>query len=611
MPLPPLTPLPSDALTEALDSGAISTAEYALERARSVFALRSVRDEFGDVERVDSHAATLVLRDLSLRLPALDAEEEALAVDILERPTEGGSQDPYLEYTVEEAPPIDTAHFRIHYVTSSDDRSTASYAAQVSQFMEEVWAREVTTLGWTAPKPDGSRGGGENKFDVYLGNVGADSLYGYCSVDPGQRSPSQHSYCVLDNGFTEFRGTSADAAAKVTAAHEFNHALHFTYDVTDDPWFMEATATWMEDEVYDDIDDNYQYLGTSALSHPEVPADTWAEFMDPTLGGFQYGQFVWLRYLSESRGPGVIRDIWEKTASVDVYSLEAIAAVVGGRNGFANRFADFAAVNAKPSLFYEEGTRYESIVAPPRTLEVPLAAGVPVTGAQAGVDHLTSRYISFRPQDDVAADAPITIAVDVGTRPMQRATVVGLTGTTMTTKRIVLTDGEGHVTVPFGDQSEVVLVLTNGSNRLSRCSPWSGRPYSCGGSPVDDNRSFTYAAVTGAKAVKPPEPVTAPRVRNLTASPKVISPNGDGFKDSTKITFDLVHDGAVTLSIVKNGKVVAPLARNEPLDAGSYWIRWSGRSAAGRVVKNGTYTVKLKAVIEDVTIKKTSVTVRS
>ena len=37
---------------------------------------------------------------------------------------------------------------------------------------------------------------------------------------------------------------------EVTAAHELFHAVQFAYDYDEDAWFMEATATWAEDEVY-------------------------------------------------------------------------------------------------------------------------------------------------------------------------------------------------------------------------------------------------------------------------------------------------------------------------------------------------------------------------
>src|SRR4249919_415778 len=65
--LPALAPAPDDALTDALESGELTKAEYALERAQSLFRLGKVRREFGDVERPGPRDATLILRDLAVR----------------------------------------------------------------------------------------------------------------------------------------------------------------------------------------------------------------------------------------------------------------------------------------------------------------------------------------------------------------------------------------------------------------------------------------------------------------------------------------------------------------------------------------------------------------
>src|SRR5688500_2240659 len=65
--LPAMVPSRPDALSRALKTGVLSDAEYALERARSLFALGAVRDRFGAVNRPDPHMATLILRDLVLR----------------------------------------------------------------------------------------------------------------------------------------------------------------------------------------------------------------------------------------------------------------------------------------------------------------------------------------------------------------------------------------------------------------------------------------------------------------------------------------------------------------------------------------------------------------
>ena len=88
-PLPALAPAPDDALTDALETGELTEAEYALERAASVFELPEVREEFGDVERAGRHDVTLYLRDLALRVDDLAGADRRQAKRILARPPGG------------------------------------------------------------------------------------------------------------------------------------------------------------------------------------------------------------------------------------------------------------------------------------------------------------------------------------------------------------------------------------------------------------------------------------------------------------------------------------------------------------------------------------------
>ena len=76
-------------------------------------------------------------------------------------------------------------------------------------------------------------------------------------------------YCVLDNDFAEAQyGAPPMHSLRVTAAHEFFHAVQFAYDYGEDPWLMEATATWMEERVADDVNDNRQYLPYGQVGAP-------------------------------------------------------------------------------------------------------------------------------------------------------------------------------------------------------------------------------------------------------------------------------------------------------------------------------------------------------
>src|SRR3954468_22794124 len=91
--LPTLTPVAPDALSRALERGELSEAQYALERARSLFRLGAVRREFGAVARPRPRDATPILRDLLARIRLLSPSDRAAARGILSRPTDNTFSD--------------------------------------------------------------------------------------------------------------------------------------------------------------------------------------------------------------------------------------------------------------------------------------------------------------------------------------------------------------------------------------------------------------------------------------------------------------------------------------------------------------------------------------
>jgi hypothetical protein len=82
-----------DALTRALRSERLSPAKYALARARSLFQLGAVRDQYGDVDRPDPRDATMLLRDLALSYRNLSGADREQADSILARPSEGSADE--------------------------------------------------------------------------------------------------------------------------------------------------------------------------------------------------------------------------------------------------------------------------------------------------------------------------------------------------------------------------------------------------------------------------------------------------------------------------------------------------------------------------------------
>ena len=607
----------SDALARAFQNGRLSRAELALERARSLFELREVRAEYGDVARPDPHSATHLLMDLALSLRELSGQDRERAAQILARPTDPTGSGLVGPYETTEAPPLCTTNLCVHYVTTTNDApATATWHQDTSAIFEEVWNQEINVMGYRAPKSDlsSTEDGGNGQFDVYIQELGQFGVYGYCTTDDPKLNTNGvffdvSSYCVVDDDYPpeQYPATNGLDAMRVTAAHEFFHAVQFGYDATEDPWLKEATASWMEDEVYDTINDSVQYLERGPLAFPHLPLDTLTEGTEP-YGSYEYGAWVFFRHLSEQDSPfgaEAIHDIWTRLDSKtrdfrDVYSLKAMQQMAAARGtSVRDLYARFAAEALAPTVFFEEGAE-NSYPSPPIHRTVDLTTTSPLSSsANVTLDHLSSRYIAFTPGADVGADQRMTMAVDLpDTVKGSEATVVVMkTGVPPDIQPLTLdTDGTGNITVDFGRGvvERVVLVLSNGSIRFgSDCFRYT-TVFSCGGAtPTDDNQIFAYAAQLGEEA--PPvtggADITPPRITNVSDGPDPFRPNGTR---TVKIRWTLTEDAFMKITITNSsGTRVLTFTRSIPAD--EYFFTWNG-VFRNKLTKAGKHTYKLSAV---------------
>ncbi len=521
--LPALTaPSIPDALSRSLSRGRISAAGYALERARSLFDLAGVRARFGHVARPDPRSATLVLRDLALRIGQLSGRPRATADRILARPTDGAG-DPFDDgYTVSEEPPECSADVCVHYVATTADApdpddldmsGVPDYVESVANVLDHVWAEEVDGLGYRAPKSDATsdNDGGNARLDVYLADIGGGGLYGYCASDDPHLEPPPYDYwdmsafCVLDDDYdiSQFGYPNPMHPLKVTAAHEFFHAVQFAYDIGEDGWLMESTATWMEEHVYDAIDDNRQYLATSPLAQPSIP-------LDRTSGFRVYGTWIFWQFLTEYFGgsapdASIVRAVWRRAdgsqVGPDMYSTKALASAVGARTIDGTRwrfrwaFADFGVWNGRPATFYDEGDAYPSA---PVSRSVTLTKAAPSMNSTAKLDHLTNRFVVARRGSGLRADAGLRVTVNgPPDKTGPEATVVVIRKSGAASSKVVALNaaGNGTVTVAFGTTvSRVVVITTNASTRYRDCYQ-DLTPFACfGGVPLDQDRTYSFRA---------------------------------------------------------------------------------------------------------------------
>jgi hypothetical protein len=509
--LPALVP-GTGRLWDRLQAGELSEAEYALEAARRGLASRpdAARSDAG---RAGAGEVSMLLRDVAVRLSGLDAEGRAQARRLLARPTEGAADLRGDGYQVP-AEVACSANVCVHWVSStvdappvedSDGDAIPDWAEVVAGELEFVWESVVSGLGFRPPRSDETSAdhGPDGRLDVYLKDLGGDT-FGYCATDDPAGESGRwdlSAFCVLDNDFSAAQFDAPPLQSlRATAAHEFFHAVQFGYDFAEDFWLMETTATWAEEHVYPDANDNRQYLTASAIVAPGRP-------LDFARDDFEYGNWVFWAFLTEYLGdasgpdPTVVRDVWRladaASGATDVHSTEAVRRVVTRRGfGFSQLFSRFAQANRVARDWYADGGSYP---------QSPAAAGHTLTRGSPAVrwhrqrlDHLSNAHVVFRPGSGVTgARWRLVLDVDLPRRVRGSAASVAVRyrdGRVRWWDLVLTSAGDARaVRFPFSRAAvaSVELTLTNASIRY-RC--WEGTVLACRGIPLDDDLAHWYRA---------------------------------------------------------------------------------------------------------------------
>lgn len=261
---------------------------------------------------------------------------------------------------------LDTEHFRIHYTLSGEDavppantnaNQHPDYVEEVARAMEYSWYAEIEHFGWAAPPDDGELGG-DARYDVYLQNLFENDIAGYTEggyrdtiVGDNPNSPAvetraSHSFVVLDNDYVEYTehpypGISRLDYMRSTAAHEFAHAIQYGYDSSEPhEWLWEATATWMQEEVFDGVNDANEAL-PAIFKSPDTCQLAYGGEKRVEDTDHWYGLWIFLRYLSEHYGHAAVRHLWELSVRQDGYAVwESLLAEKGtSLNDFFSEFS--------------------------------------------------------------------------------------------------------------------------------------------------------------------------------------------------------------------------------------------------------------------------------
>ena len=144
--------------------------------------------------------------------------------------------------------------------------------------------------------------------------------------------------------------------------------------------------------------------------------------------------------------------------------------------------------------------------------------------------------------------------------------------------------------VEVKDAAGTILATGTGSGRAIGWT-WDARRMIYG--------RYTYTMSSGADVrpaagiVPSPPPL---RVERLQAVPAVLTPNGDGHSERTRVSFALTTAATVRVTVFSGGTPVRTLAAGARLGAGRASFTWAGRRDNGTRVPDGAYTVRVEAV---------------
>ncbi len=269
-------------IKQAFNRGEIDSETALVYRVLKVVAPERLPDSFkADKVRFEK-CATLIMLELSARWPGLSAGSRKRLEPYLLRNSRliPKAPDRRDKGVFQSSLPnsCQTTNFNIEWGNTiptitewqdNDSNGRPDYIDNLAVYLETCWAHEVETLQLLEPDQSSTY-----YVNVYVANTGdgaptlGSNIYGYTTTfpyDTGLSGPLDMAYIVMNDDYSAFPANDDPegkfkGAMKVTFAHEFFHVIQFTYDIDEAGWFMELSATWMEDEIFTDVNDYYNYL---------------------------------------------------------------------------------------------------------------------------------------------------------------------------------------------------------------------------------------------------------------------------------------------------------------------------------------------------------------
>lgn len=552
--------------------------QYSKERRNSLFlkALSVIPEHkiptefrFLIFESSPPKCATIILEEVRQNLGMFSSEQKAILNKVFQRPS--------LPLSFVSS----TGRFKIHFADQGSDavplddvnsNSIPDFVEEVALAFENSHENEVEVLGYQMPPDDAGVDGPE--YDIYLQDLGL-GFYSFTQAEaeiPETPQDDMRSFTVLDNDFQNEHFTTGIQGALVSAAHEYFHAVQFGYRIfsnINEGFYYELCSTWIEDVIYDEINDYYQAL-PSFFQNTGIPFNL---FDDASLKSF--GESVWNHFLVKKYADfSVVRNTWEHM-QLNLGVLDAIDQALNERgSNLLTDFTEFAVWNyftggrADSIAYYEESHAYPEIFL---NGEVEIVSDTSIVDSSLSLTH---KYYRLTNQSDQGFSIKFTQKED------DFWAFLIIFNPSISTSSLhfcnPLIEPDGHV---LDSQSEVVLIPVN--TRI------------IGGEdlPVLNNTYQTF------KLEITPIPITGidNEHSNLPSELKLNQNYPNPFNPETEISFQLPEANHVVIKIYNvRGEEIRTLTDGQ-YQVGGHQIRWDGKDNNGNLVPSGVYLYQLKS----------------
>ncbi|MDD3807058.1 MAG: T9SS type A sorting domain-containing protein [Candidatus Marinimicrobia bacterium] len=231
--------------------------------------------------------------------------------------------------------------FILHYTNTGSDSVPQSYTLNeihpdyilyAGQFLDRGYRFLTDTLALPQPPVDDIK---NPEIDIYFRKLPS-GTYGQTTAEMSKILPNRpKAYTAFSEIHHTLQGpgfyTQGIDALKVTCIHELFHVFQVgiaIWNLQEDMWFYETSATWIEEIAYPTVNDYFQYV--------ESYVSTWG---DP-IYTYIYDNVTWLLYLDAWSQRKAVSNIWTSIATQPVWtSITAYLTETSGSHGWPKHLA--------------------------------------------------------------------------------------------------------------------------------------------------------------------------------------------------------------------------------------------------------------------------------